>query len=72
MTGSPCGKCGVNDWQGMKLLGVLDGILFFVCKGCGSAVARTFFNPGLTSMSHQAAERWDYLHELQRTSGPTD
>lgn len=69
MTGTPCAECGANDWTGMRVLGVLDGILFFVCGGCESAMARTFFNPGLDSMSKQATERWNYTHGLQRAAG---
>lgn len=64
MTGTPCG-CGANDWEPYYALGVLDGILFFVCGGCGRAKARAFFSPHLTDLSKQAEERWNWSHGIE-------
>lgn len=50
----------------MRVLGVGDGILYFVCGRCGVALPRTFFHPHLTDMSARACSIHNERRERER------
>lgn len=75
MTTYGCPFCGDPDYVGHEVLGVYDGVLYWVCSVCQYAWPRwTDGRNRLTQLAREYANDWNENHreEIQKTSSVTE
>jgi len=63
-----CPECEEPDYLGYEVLGVYDGVLYWVCPHCGHAWPR--FTEGLGGLAELSA-KYAEQHNLEHEKGET-